>query len=98
MRRKWELLAGISRRLDIPREALPFGFGLSLSGREALRVQGCRRILACGRERICLSLGRTVLSVTGRDLICTAFEGESITVEGRISALAFEEREEKNEA
>jgi sporulation protein YqfC len=98
MRRKWELLAGISRRLDIPREALPFGFGLSLSGRETLRVQGCRRILACDRERICLSLGRTVLSVTGRDLICTAFEGESITVEGRISALAFEEREEKNEA
>lgn len=93
MRHKKELLAGLSRRLDIPREALPFGFGLSLSGREVLQVRGCRRILTCGKERISLALGKVVLCISGSGLICTAFEEQSVTVEGRITALCFEDGE-----
>ena len=91
MRKSRELLTKLTRRLDIPREALPLGFGLSLSGREVLNVRGSCRILTCGRERIRLSLGKAILCIAGEELICTAFEEGALTVEGRISALSFEE-------
>ncbi|MBE6702948.1 MAG: hypothetical protein E7585_06015 [Ruminococcaceae bacterium] len=91
MRRKKDLLAGVGRYLDIPREALPGGFGLSLSGQNALTVRGCRRILYYGGECIRLSLGRQALAVYGNDLICTVFEAGQATVEGKISTIAFEE-------
>ena len=90
MRQKRELLAGLSKRLDIPREALPFGFGLTLSGQSTLTVQGCRSILTYGRDLVRLSLGKTVLSIGGDGLLCTAFEAGNITVEGQITTLCFE--------
>ncbi|MBQ8357932.1 MAG: YabP/YqfC family sporulation protein [Clostridia bacterium] len=95
MRRRKEFLARFGERLDIPREALPGGFGLSLSGQNELTVRGCRRILSYGSECIRLSLGRTALSVTGERLLCTVFEAGNVTVEGRICAIAFEEEEKK---
>ncbi len=97
MRRKKELLAGLSRRLDIPREAFPFGFGLSLSGQETLKVHGCCRILTYGEDRICLSLGKRVLAIEGKGLLCTAFEAGSVTVEGYVCTLSFEEKEGEHE-
>lgn len=92
MRQKKQLLERFTQRLDIPRESLPFGFGLSLSGQNALTVRGCRKILTYGRNCIRLSLGKTVLAVGGTELICTVFEAGNVTVEGHILALTFEEK------
>ena len=94
MRSKRELFSTIGRRLDIPREALPCGFGIILSGQSSMTVRGCRRILTYGREQIRLSLGKTVLAVGGERLLCTAFESGCVTVEGKILTVAFEERGE----
>lgn len=93
MRRKRELIASFSQRLDIPREALPFGFGLSLSGQNALTVRGCTGILTYGEQCIRLSLGKVALSVLGEHLLCTVFEAGSVTVEGHIRTISFEEGE-----
>ena len=98
MRRKKEFLARVSERLDIPREALPGGFGLSLSGQNELTVRGCRRILSYGSECIRLSLGKTVLSLEGEGLLCTVFEARTVTVQGWICTIRFEGGERTHEA
>ena len=91
MQEKKRVLGSLARRLDIPREALPGGFGLSMSGRRELTVRGCRRILAYGAERICLLLGGDLsLAVEGDRLLCTVFRAGSVTVEGDILSLRFE--------
>ena len=96
MRRGRELFARTLARLDIPREVLPGGFGLSMSGRGELTVRGCRRILAYAPDCIRLSMGKHTLTVQGESLLCTVFEAGCITIEGCISALVF--REGKSDA
>lgn len=90
MRRDKGFLARVGERLDIPAEVLPGGFSLSLSGRRELTVSGCRRILCYGEEEMRLLLGKTVLSVCGHALVCTAFGGGSVTLSGEILSLSFE--------
>ena len=98
MQEKKRVFGGLSRYLDIPSEALPGGFGLSLSGRRELTARGCRRILSYGTERISLLLGGgAVLAVEGDGLLCTVFRAGCVTVEGRITALRFE-KEDSHEA
>lgn len=91
MRRRKDLLTRFGETLDLPREALPGGFGLAMSGQNELTVRGCRRILQYEAERICFSLGKVALAVTGEQLICTAFSAGNVTVRGHIAAVTFEE-------
>ena len=90
MRKRKDLLARFGERLDIPREALPGGFGLSLSGQNELSVRGCRRILAYGESCIRLLLDKRVLAVEGEGLLCTAFAPELLVICGHICVLRFE--------
>ena len=91
MRRKEEdWITRLGRTLDLPEEALPGGFGLTMSGTGRMTLRGCRRILAYGPDCIRLSLGRRVLSVRGARLLCTVFEAGSVTVEGQIASISFE--------
>lgn len=83
----WDRLGGY---LDIPAEVLPGGFGLSMSGQQALTVHGCRRILDYSDRQIVLLLGGTrQVTVEGEALLCTVFRAGSVTVEGRIEGLRF---------
>lgn len=91
MRKRKDLFARVGERLDIPREALPGGFGLSLSGQNELSVRGCRRILEYGENCIRLLLGKTALTVDGKDLLCTTFAPEILVIRGHIRMLSFEE-------
>lgn len=90
MRRKKEFFTRFGQRLDIPREALPGGFGLSMSGQNELTVRGCRKILSYGADCILLSLGRVDLRVEGEELLCTVFEAGSVTVQGVVCKVSFE--------
>lgn len=91
MPRKRDILASISERLDIPREALPGSFGLTLAGERELTVRGCKRILLYGESCIALSVGNTALRVMGSELYCTAFSAGCVTVTGRITGLLLGE-------
>lgn len=91
MRKDKDLLGAIGARLDIPREALPFGFALALSGRRELTVWGCESILSYGDREIRLLLGGLPLAILGEGLLCTAFSGSALTVTGKIGTLRFEE-------
>ena len=91
MPKKRDFLARFGAKLDIPREALPGSFGLTLSGQEELVVRGCKKILAYGTACISLKVGKTVLTVYGESLFCTAFGVGCVTVTGRVSSLVFGE-------
>lgn len=91
MLKKRDFLTRFAAKLDLPREALPGSFGLTLSGQSELTVRGCKKILAYESDVICLAVGKTSLVVGGRDLFCTAFGSGSVTVTGEILSLLFTE-------
>ena len=86
---KRDFAARLAARLDIPREVLPGGFGLSMTGDSELTVRGCKRILSYGEEEITLAVGATVLTVGGSALYCSAFSGGAVTVTGKITRLSL---------
>lgn len=89
MRRGRDFLGALSEKLDIPREALPGGFALALSGGRELTVWGCERILSYDEEEIALLAGGRTLHVRGSALLCSAFGEGSVTVTGEILSLAL---------
>ncbi|MBQ3064089.1 MAG: YabP/YqfC family sporulation protein [Clostridia bacterium] len=91
MRKKRDLLGRLAAGLDIPREALPGGFGLSLAGDSTLTVRGCKRILDYHDDCIVLAVGSRTLTVQGSALFCSAFAAGSVTVTGQIAALLLGE-------
>ena len=90
MRQKKGFFSRFGEKLDIPRELLPGGFLLTLSGQRELTVEGCSGILAYERERISLRVSKTVLHVVGAGLLCVAFGAGSVTVRGEITGVYFE--------
>lgn len=91
MTKKQDFLTRFGTKLDIPREALPGSFGLTLSGQNELTVRGCRRILRYGTTEICLLVGAVSLSIAGQNLICSAFQAGGVTITGKIECLTFAE-------
>ena len=91
MPRRGDFLARFGARLDIPREALPGSFGMTLSGQNELVVRGCKRILSYEKEAISLALGKTALTISGEELFCSAFGAGCVTITGRIVSLSFGE-------
>ncbi len=89
MRRGRDFMDALSEKLDIPREALPHGFALALSGQRELTLWGCQHILSYCAEEILLSVGTRTLCVQGRGLLCAAFGAGAVTVTGEIATLAF---------
>lgn len=91
MRKRGGMIERICRLADLPREALPGGFGATLSGQNELTVRGCRRILRFTPEEVRLWLPSAVLTVTGKGLLLTGFGGGSVTVTGEIDGIFFGE-------
>lgn len=91
MPRRGDFLARFGARLDIPREALPGSFGMTLSGQNELVVRGCKRILSYQKEEISLALGKTALRILGEELFCSAFGAGCVTITGKIVSLSFGE-------
>ena len=91
MPKKQDFLTRFRAKLDIPREALPGSFGLTLAGQEELVVRGCKKILSYSDTCITLRVGKTVLCIHGESLLCAAFGSGCVTVMGRVASLAFGE-------
>ena len=60
-----------------------------LRGEHSAVLYGCRRILFYGRNRICFSMGRSAVSVFGKELRCTVFSPSGVTVEGKIAGVCY---------
>ena len=91
MTKKRALWERMMSRLELPREALPFSFGLSLSGQGELVLYGCRGILRYEREEIVFAVWGREVWVQGEGLSCTAFGAGGVTVKGQISSVSFRE-------
>ena len=57
--------------------------------REAV-VYGCRRILLYTAEEIRFLVRRRCVCVLGRGLVCSSFSGGTVTVEGCISSIRYD--------
>ena len=89
MRDKKDVFARISARLDLPREAIPGGYSILLSG-EKLCVQGRATILAYDEECILLCVEKRRLRVQGHGLFCAELAAERVLIIGRVKGLFWE--------
>ena len=62
---------------------------IELRGKNQLFIGGCRRIITYSPTLISLAVKGDELSVVGERLVCTAYHGGSISIEGAISSLSF---------
>ena len=67
---------------------------LEVRGRETLTVRGCRKILLYTAREIRLRLCEYVLVIKGEGLYCASYYAGAVRVDGEISSLEFETKEE----
>ncbi len=87
MREKKDFLTRISAYLDLPREALPGGFSVLLSGDSALCVQGEVAIRSYTEEQILLCVGKHLLCVEGKGLFCAELAAGKLLINGTVTGL-----------
>lgn len=90
MSTKRDLLSRFGARLDLPREALPGGFSILLSGQGELCARGRVRILSYNEEEITILLEKRRVRVVGKALFCASFEKENIRIIGTVTGVIFE--------
>ena len=52
-------------------------------------TDGCRRVLEFTPERICLDMGRSVITLYGADLGIESLAGKRLSVTGRVTRIDF---------
>ena len=90
MSEKKDFLARFGASLDLPRESLPGGFSLVLSGCDELLLRGRVRILSYREEEILLLIEKKRLRITGNKLFFASFEKENMRIIGTVMGLNFE--------
>ena len=90
MSEKKDFFARFGARLDLPREALPGGFSLLLSGEEELCARGQVRILSYKEDEILFLLEKRKVRVRGKGLFCASFEKENMRIIGTVTGVIFE--------
>ena len=90
MSEKKNLLARFGARLDLPREALPGGFSLLLSGQGEFFARGRVKILSYSENEILLLIEKRKIRVMGRKLFCASFEKENMRIIGTVTGVIFE--------
>jgi len=84
---KGGLLLRATRAFDLPADGLAGLPRVELIGKQELRMEGHRGILAYGPEEIHISGGRLVVQVRGRGLELRAMNPEELLITGEISAV-----------
>ncbi len=79
----------LCRWLDVPDELADGGLRLDMRGRCSLTVHACRRIVAFSPTSIVLAIPTGTLTVTGQDLLCTAYLAGAVGVEGWVCGITF---------
>lgn len=87
MGEKGGLLMRATRAFDLPADALAGQPRIELIGKEELRMEGHRGILAYGPEEIHISGGKLVVRVKGQGLELRAMNPTELLITGEISAV-----------
>ena len=78
-------------RLELSEEIYGGGPFIELRGRREICIQGCRRVLLCEPDIVRLALRESVLSVSGRGLVCATYFAGAVSVRGVICCVEFED-------
>jgi len=81
----------LSEGIGLPSDALFGEIRIEMRGRDTLFVSGCRRILKYCTNEIKLAVKGFCIDVMGCDLICTTYHYGTVTVEGCICSISFED-------
>ena len=87
MGEKGGLLLRAARVFDLPADGLAGLPRVELTGKQELRMEGHRGILAYGPEEIHISGGKLVLRVKGQGLELRAMNRTELLITGEISAV-----------
>ena len=85
------LVEKINKTLDISPEALPSGTLITIAGHSSVCFEGKIKILLYSPEKIRISLGKEVVCLVGRRLICSSYSKRQLTACGEIHSVSFEE-------
>jgi hypothetical protein len=66
-------------------------FRIVMRERHTLFLHGCRRIIKYSPEEICVAAKGFSVIVAGRGLICSAYHAGTVTVDGYIENIGFDE-------
>lgn len=78
-------------KAELPSDVLGSDFRIELRGRNTLFMQGCRRILKYSPNEMIMSAHGFTVVIKGERLICSAYHSSTVTVEGNILSINFEE-------
>ena len=92
-KQKRSLLSRVSA-MSLPSDALLGEVRLEMRGRGTLMLTGCRRIIKYTPQEIIIGTKDFFIVAAGSELICTTYHYGSVTVEGHICSISFEEGEE----
>ncbi len=87
------LVEFLSIKAELPSDALSGKFRLEIRGRNTLFIQGCRRILKYSPEQMIMGVKDFSVEVTGQRLICSTYHDGTVTIDGLISGIFFNDGE-----
>ncbi|MCI8497560.1 MAG: sporulation protein YqfC [Clostridiales bacterium] len=79
----------MAKVLELPAALAGDSPHIELLGNREITVDGCRGILEYDDGFIRLNLGKTVLRLTGRDLVITALSDHTAVIEGYVLSIEF---------
>ena len=88
------LIEYLATKAELPSDVLTGEFRIELRGRNTLFMQGCRRILKYSPEEMKIAAKGFEISIKGRRLVCSAYYGGNITVDGFIEGIELSGVEE----
>ena len=83
----------LQNKISLPSDALMGEVRIEMRGRNTLFVCGCRRIIKYSPKEIIFAVNGYSIAVGGEGLVCTTYHYGSVTVEGKIDSIAFEDGE-----
>ena len=81
----------LSVKAELPSDALTGDFRLEIRGRNTLFVHGCRRIIKYSTEEMILGTRDFRVRVGGERLICSSYHIGTVSIEGYINSVCFED-------
>ena len=81
------MLLRAARAFDLPADGMAGLPRIELIGKQELRMEGHRGILAYGRSEIHISGGKVVVRVMGQELELRAMDPTELLITGEISAV-----------
>ena len=78
-------------KAELPSDVLGSDFRVELRGRNTLFMQGCKRILKYSPNEMIMSARGFAVIIEGERLVCSTYHGGTVTVEGNILAVRFDQ-------